>query len=63
MNVWFMMDGKLFLVIDMFGLWCGKSVKLDIDYYGMYCVKWLICYVDVMFMFFDVLFCISKVDC
>lgn len=61
-DVRFELDGKAFIAIDTPGLRKTKSVRTDIDFYGMHRAKRSIRRADVVLMFFDAGQRISKVD-
>lgn len=61
-DVRFELDGKAFIAIDTPGLRKSKSVRTDIDFYGMHRAKRSIRRADVVLMFFDASQRISKVD-
>ena len=61
-DVRFELDGKSFIAIDTPGLRRGKSIKTDIDFYGMHRAQRSIRRADVVLMFFDPSQRISKVD-
>ena len=61
-NVRFELDGKVFVAIDTPGLRRVKSVKTDVDFYGMHRAQRSIRYADVVLMFFSAVEPISKVD-
>ncbi|MCR9117407.1 MAG: ribosome biogenesis GTPase Der, partial [bacterium] len=61
-DVRYEMDGKSFLAIDTPGLRKGKSVRTDIDFYGMHRAQRSIRRCDVALLFFDASQRISKVD-
>lgn len=61
-DVRFEIDGKSMVAIDTPGLRRGKSVRTDIDFYGMHRAKRTIRHADVILMFFDASKRISKVD-
>lgn len=61
-DVRYEMDGKVFLAIDTPGLRKGKSVRTDIDFYGMHRAQRSIRRCDVALLFFDASQRISKVD-
>jgi GTP-binding protein len=61
-DVRFEMDGKIFTAIDTPGLRRRKSVKTDIDFYGLHRAQRSIRRSDVVLMFFDAGQRISKVD-
>ncbi len=61
-DVRFEMDGKVFTAIDTPGLRRRKSVKTDIDFYGLHRAQRSIRRADVVLMFFDATQRISKVD-
>lgn len=61
-DVRFEMDGKSFTAIDTPGLRRQKSVKTDIDFYGLHRAQRSIRRADVVLMFFDPGQRISKVD-
>jgi GTP-binding protein len=61
-DVRFEMDGKSFTAIDTPGLRRRKSVKTDIDFYGLHRAQRSIRRADVVLLFFDPGQRISKVD-
>ena len=61
-DVRFEIDGKVFTAIDTPGLRRRKSVKTDIDFYGLHRAQRSIRRSDVVLMFFDAGQRISKVD-
>jgi GTP-binding protein len=61
-DVRFEMDGKPFVAIDTPGLRKAKSVRSDIDFYGMHRAQRSVRRADVVLMFFDAGQRISKVD-
>ncbi|MDG2408473.1 MAG: ribosome biogenesis GTPase Der [Pirellulales bacterium] len=61
-DVRFEVDGKIFTAIDTPGLRRRKSVKTDIDFYGLHRAQRSIRRADVVLMFFDASQRISKVD-
>lgn len=61
-DVRFELDGKAFIAIDTPGLRRGKSVKTDIDFYGLHRAQRSVRRSDVTLMFFDPMERISKVD-
>jgi GTP-binding protein len=61
-DVRFEMDGKSFVAIDTPGLRRSKSVKSDIDFYGLHRARRSIRRADVVLLFFDPQQRISKVD-
>jgi GTP-binding protein len=61
-DVRFEMDGKAFIAIDTPGLRRRKSVKTDVDFYGMHRAERSIRRADVVLLFFDAAQRISKVD-
>ncbi len=61
-DVLFELDGQKFLAIDTPGLRKNKSVRTDIDWYGMHRAQRSIRRADVVLMFFDCSQRISKVD-
>ncbi len=61
-DVRFEVDGKVFTAIDTPGLRRRKSVKTDIDFYGLHRAQRSIRRADVVLMFFDASQRISKVD-
>jgi GTP-binding protein len=61
-DVRFELDGKSFMAIDTPGLRKNKSVRTDIDFYGMHRAQRAIRRADVVLMFFDSSSRISKVD-
>ena len=61
-DVRFTLDGKSFLAIDTPGLRKGKSVRTDIDFYGMHRAQRSIRRADVVLMLFDAGQRISQVD-
>ena len=61
-DVRFEIDGKVFTAIDTPGLRRKKSVKTDIDFYGLHRAQRSIRRSDVVLMFFDAGQRISKVD-
>ncbi len=61
-DVHFELDGKPFIAIDTPGLRKTKSVRTDIDFYGMHRAKRSIRRADVVLMFFDAGQRVSKVD-
>ncbi len=61
-DVRFEMDGKSFLAIDTPGLRKTKSIRTDIDFYGMQRAQRSVRRADVVLMLFDASQRISKVD-
>ncbi len=61
-DVRFQLDGKSFLAIDTPGLRKAKSIRTDIDYYGLQRAQRSIRRADVVLMLFDASQRISKVD-
>lgn len=61
-DVRFELDGKSFLAIDTPGVRKRKSLANDVEYYGLIRAKRSIRRADVVFMFFDSVQRISKVD-
>ncbi len=61
-DVRFEMDGKVFYAIDTPGLRRTRSVRTDIDFYGMHRAQRSIRRADVVLMFFDPTEKVSKVD-
>jgi GTP-binding protein len=61
-DVRFELDNKEFLAIDTPGLRRNKSVKTDVEYYGVHRAQRSIRRADVVLMFFDCSERISKVD-
>ena len=61
-DVQFEMDGKAFVAIDTPGLRRTKSVRSDIDFYGMHRAQRSIRRADVIMLFFDASDEIGKVD-
>jgi GTPase len=61
-DVMFELDGHKFMAIDTPGLRRNKSVKTDIDWYGMHRAQRSIRRADVVLMFFDCKQQMSKVD-
>ncbi|MFT5522385.1 MAG: GTP-binding protein [Pirellulaceae bacterium] len=61
-DVRFELDGKSFMAIDTPGLRKNKSVRTDIDFYGMHRAQRAVRRADVVLMFFDCSQRISKVD-
>lgn len=61
-DVMFQMDSHKFMAIDTPGLRRNKSVKTDIDWYGMHRAQRSIRRADVVLMFFDCKQQMSKVD-
>jgi GTP-binding protein len=61
-DVMFQMDGHKFMAIDTPGLRRNKSVRTDIDWYGMHRAQRSIRRADVVLMFFDSMQQMSKVD-
>ncbi len=61
-DVLFELDGHKFLAIDTPGLRRNKSVRTDIDWYGMHRAQRSIRRADVVLMFFDCSQRLSKVD-
>ncbi|MDH3718954.1 MAG: ribosome biogenesis GTPase Der [Planctomycetota bacterium] len=61
-DVRFEMDGKSFVAIDTPGLRRSKSIKSDIDFYGLHRARRSIRRADVVLLFFDPQQRISKVD-
>ncbi len=61
-DVMFQMDGHKFMAIDTPGLRRNKSVRTDIDWYGMHRAQRSIRRADVVLMFFDAKQQMSKVD-
>lgn len=61
-DVRFEMDGKVFMAIDTPGLRKTKSVRTDIDFYGLHRAQRSIRRADVVLLFFDCKERMSKVD-
>jgi GTPase len=61
-DVRFEVDGKSLIAIDTPGVRKRKSLASDVEYYGLVRAKRSIRRADVVFMFFDALETISKVD-
>jgi GTPase len=61
-DVRFEMDGKAFIAIDTPGVRKTKSVRTDIDFYGLHRAQRSIRRADVTLLFFDASQRISKVD-
>ncbi len=61
-DVRFEMDNRAFIAIDTPGLRRGKSMKLDVEYYGLHRAQRSIRRADVVLLFFDPSQRISKVD-
>jgi len=61
-DVRFILDSKEFMAIDTPGLRRNKSVKTDVEYYGVHRAQRSIRRADVVLMFFDCSERISKVD-
>jgi GTPase len=61
-DVHFDLDGHRFIAIDTPGLRRNKSVRTDIDWYGMHRAQRSIRRADVSLLFFDCMESISKVD-
>lgn len=61
-DVRFELDGKTFVAIDTPGLRRNKSITTDIDFYGKHRAERSIRRADVVFLFFDPIQPISKVD-
>ena len=61
-DVRFELDGKTMVAIDTPGLRRGKSVRTDIDFYGVHRAHRSIRHADVVLMMFDASKRISKVD-
>lgn len=61
-DVRFQLDGKSFMAIDTPGVRKRKSLANDVEYYGLIRAKRSIRRADVVFMFFDSVQRISKVD-
>ncbi len=61
-DVHFELDGQRFIAIDTPGLRRNKSVKTDIDFYGMHRAQRSIRRADVVLMFFDCTSRLSRVD-
>ena len=61
-DVRFQLDGKAFLAIDTPGLRRSKSVKTDLEFYGVHRAQRSIRRADVVLLFFDPTQRISKVD-
>ncbi|MBM4000763.1 MAG: ribosome biogenesis GTPase Der [Planctomycetes bacterium] len=61
-DVRFELDGKAFIAIDTPGIRKTKSVRTDIDFYGMHRAQRSIRRADVVLMFFDASQSVSKVD-
>ncbi|HJN08300.1 MAG: ribosome biogenesis GTPase Der [Pirellulaceae bacterium] len=61
-DVRFKLDNKEFLAIDTPGLRRNKSVKTDVEYYGVHRAQRSVRRADVVLMFFDCSERISKVD-
>jgi GTP-binding protein len=61
-DVRFEMDGKAFIAIDTPGVRKTKSVRTDVDFYGMHRAQRSIRRADVSLMFFDAAQRISRVD-
>lgn len=58
----FEQDGQVFIAIDTPGLRKRKSVRTDVDFYGLHRAQRSIRHADVVFMFFDAGQRISSVD-
>lgn len=61
-DVHFDLDGHRFVAIDTPGLRKNKSIRTDIDYYGLHRAQRSIRRADVTLLFFDCMETISKVD-
>ena len=61
-DVHFDLDGHRFIAIDTPGLRKNKSIRTDIDYYGLHRAQRSIRRADVTLLFFDCMETISKVD-
>ncbi len=61
-DVRFELDGKAFIAIDTPGVRKTKSVRTDIDFYGLHRAQRSIRRADVVLLFFDATQRISKVD-
>jgi GTPase len=61
-DVRFELDGKAFMAIDTPGVRKTKSVRSDVDFYGMHRAQRSIRRADVVLMFFDATQRISRVD-
>ncbi len=61
-DVHFELDGQRFIAIDTPGLRRNKSIKTDIDFYGMHRAQRSIRRADVVLLFFDCTSRLSRVD-
>ncbi len=61
-DVHFELDGQKFIAIDTPGLRRNKSIKTDIDYYGLHRAQRSIRRADVVLLFFDCTSRLSRVD-
>lgn len=61
-DVLFELDGHRFMAIDTPGLRRNKSIRTDIDFYGMHRAQRSIRRADVVLLFFDCMEAISRVD-
>lgn len=61
-DVLFELDGQRFMAIDTPGLRRTKSIRTDIDFYGMHRAQRSIRRADVVLLFFDCMEAISRVD-
>ena len=61
-DVRFELDGKPFVAIDTPGVRKRKSIRRDIDFYGLHRAQRSIRRADVVLLFFDATQRISKVD-
>ena len=61
-DVLFDLDGHRFMAIDTPGLRRTKSIRTDIDFYGMHRAQRSIRRADVVLLFFDCMEAISRVD-
>lgn len=61
-DVYFDLDGHRFIAIDTPGLRRNKSIRTDLDFYGFHRAQRSIRRSDVVFLFFDCMETISKVD-
>ncbi len=61
-DVLFDLDGYRFMAIDTPGLRRNKSIRTDIDFYGLHRAQRSIRRADVVYLFFDCMEAISRVD-
>ncbi|MEX2139238.1 MAG: ribosome biogenesis GTPase Der [Pirellulales bacterium] len=61
-DVRYELDGKPFIAIDTPGLRRSKSIRTDVDFYGLHRAQRSVRRADVVLLFFDAMQPISKVD-